>query len=151
VGHMCILTDGPSCHCGGHGCLEACVSGWALVRDAENIAHLNPDSAIARLPSLTPSALAELAGGGDHQAKALWEKAGRMLGTGIANLMNLLNPECIVLVGGLAKAGDLLLDPAKQAWETQAFDRAWASTSVKIGTLSEWAGVRGAIQPFLEK
>lgn len=150
AGHMCIQADGPLCHCGARGCLEACVSGWAFVRDAEEIARNTPASAIARLPSLTPLALARLAEGGDAYARSLWEKAGTMLGTGIANLMNLLNPDCVVLAGGLGKAGSLLLDPARRAWESQAFEEAHKSTAVKMGALGEWAGVRGAIQPFLD-
>ncbi len=147
---MCVQADGPLCRCGARGCLEACVSGWALERDAREIARQDPASAIASLPAFTPHALAELASGGDPQARALWEKAGAMLGVGIANLMNLLNPDLIVLVGGLGKAGDLLLGPARRAWESQAFEEAHTSTSVKFGALGEWAGVRGAIQPFLE-
>ncbi len=151
VGHMCIRADGPLCHCGARGCLEACVSGWALMRDAGQIAKRHPESAIAELSPRTPLTLAELASAGDRQARALWENAGAMLGTGIANLMNLLNPDRIVLVGGLGGAGDLLFEPARRAWESQAFKEARTFTSVKPGVLGKWAGVRGAIQPFLEK
>ena len=102
------------------------------------------------MPEITPRALADLAAAGDAAALALWERAGRMLGHGIANLMNLLNPEVIVLVGGLARAGELLLGPARECWEAQAFARAHRSTRVVMGELGEWAGVRGAIQPLLE-
>ncbi len=151
AGHMCVRADGPLCRCGARGCLEACVSGWALMRDADQIAKRDPESAIAGVSPRTPLALAELATAGDRQARTLWENAGAMLGTGIANLMNLLNPDCIVLTGGLGEAGALLLKPARRAWESQAFKETRASTSVKPGVLGEWAGVRGAIQPFLGK
>lgn len=150
AGHMSIQANGPLCRCGSRGCLEACVSGWAIVRDAEEIARNNPDSEIARLPSLTPLTLAKLARNGEPNARALWEKAGTMLGIGIANLMNLFNPECVVLVGGLGKAGSLLVDPARRTWENQVFGRAHQSTVVKMGTLGEWAGARGTIQPYLD-
>jgi glucokinase len=148
VGHMCVQADGPECSCGGRGCLEACVSGWALIRDAKAAAK-DPASAIASLPEITAERLAGLALAGDAGARSLWESAGRMLGIGVANLMNLLNPECIVLAGGLARAGDLLLAPARRAWERQAFELARASCQVRLASLGEWAGVRGAIQPFL--
>ncbi|MEK6710349.1 MAG: ROK family protein, partial [Nitrospinota bacterium] len=148
VGHMCIQAGGPECTCGARGCLEACVSGWALARDARAAAR-EPGSALASLPELTPKRLADLALAGDAGALALWEKAGTMLGTGIANLMNLLNPECVVLVGGLAQAGELLLAPARRAWERQALGRARASAPVLLGALGEWAGARGAVQPLL--
>lgn len=150
VGHMCVQADGPLCNCGARGCLEACISGWALIRDANTIAQEKPGSPISALPTLTPQDLAILAIQGDEDARALWDKAGKMLGIGIANLMNLLNPECIVLAGGLAKAGALLLEPARKTWESQAFGRAHETTSVLMGTLGEWAGVRGAVQPLLK-
>lgn len=149
VGHMCIQAGGPLCSCGARGCLEACVSGWALVREAKIIASRNPASPIPSMTDLTPKRLAELALAGDADVRALWEKCGRMLGIGIANLMNLLNPEAIILAGGLAQAGPLLLDPARKAWEMQAFRRAYVSSQVLPASLGEWAGVRGAIQPFL--
>jgi len=149
AGHMCVQAGGPECTCGARGCLEACVSGWALTRDARAAAARNPASAIASLAEITPKRLADLALGGDAEARALWERAGEMLGTGIASLMNLLNPEAIVLAGGLVQAGDLLLGPARRAWERQAFERARASAQVLPAALGEWAGVRGAVQPFL--
>lgn len=150
VGHMCILVDGPECTCGGRGCLEACFSGWALTRDAKALARERPDSALAAQEKLTPHHLARMAEAGDPDAAVLWKRAGKMLGTAIANLMNLLNPACIVLAGGMAQAGDLLLNPARAAWQTQAFERAHRSTPVLLASLGEWAGVRGAVQPLLE-
>lgn len=150
VGHMCIQADGPMCTCGAKGCLEACVSSWALIRDANAIARNNPDSSIASLDSVTPKNLAALAiNKGNKDVLELWKKAGTMLGIGIANLMNLLNPDRIVLVGGLARAGNLLLEPAKITWKAQAFERAAETTIVRVGTLDEWAGTRGAVQPLL--
>lgn len=149
IGHMCVQADGPECHCGARGCLEACVSGWALLRDAGELARNAPGSPIAKLSPCTPEGLAELAQSGDADAKGLWEHAGRMLGTGLGSIMNLLTPERIVLVGGLARAGELLLAPSRVAWERQAFAAAHEATQVRIGTLGGWAGVQGAIQPFL--
>ncbi|MDA1000164.1 MAG: ROK family protein [bacterium] len=150
IGHMCVQAEGPACHCGARGCLEACVSGWALLRDAEELARTSPGSPIAKLTPRTPEGLAELAQSGDAQARALWERAGRMLGVGLASIMNLLNPECIVLTGGLVRAGELLMTPARAAWESQAFEAAHRAAQVKTGALGGWAGVRGAIQPFME-
>lgn len=151
VGHMCVQADGPPCHCGARGCLEACISGWALTRDAEQLARLEPGSPIAALADFAPHTLAKLALEGDRQTRALWEKAGAFLGIGIANLMNLLNPDVIVMTGGLGGAGNLLYEPARRAWKKQAYDAAHASTSVVFGALGEWAGVRGAVQAFLRK
>ncbi|MBT3435628.1 MAG: ROK family protein [Nitrospinaceae bacterium] len=151
VGHICVQADGPLCHCGARGCLEAFISAWALSRDAEQLARSAPDSPIAALCDFAPHSLAKLAIEGDAQARALWENAATFLGIGIANLMNLLNPEIIVLAGGLCGAGDLLYEPARRAWEKQAYDAAHTSTSVEFGDLGEWAGARGAVQVYLQK
>lgn len=149
VGHMIIEQNGKPCACGARGCLEAHFSGWALARDARAHAAQHPDSAIASLDAISPVALSELAGAGDHAAKLLWENGGHALGTGIANVMNLLNPERVVLTGGLANARAHFWPTAQRAWEESAFERAHRSSQVLWGTLGEWAGARGAVQHFL--
>lgn len=149
IGHMAIEINGKLCTCGSHGCLEAYFSSWALVRDAKAHAELHPDSAIGALDKISPISLSELAGSGDDEARAIWENSGYALGVGIANIMNLLNPECIVLVGGLVNAKDYFLPAAQNAWEENSFEQASSSSKVIWGKLGEWAGVRGAIQPFL--
>ncbi len=149
VGHMIIEQNGKPCTCGARGCLEAYFSGWALERDAKAYAAQHPDSAIASLDEISPIALAELAGSGDHAAQLLWKNGGHALGTGIANIMNLLNPESIVLAGGLANAREHFLPAARRTWEESAFERAHGSSQVLWGTLGEWAGARGAVQHFL--
>ena len=151
IGHMGIETNGKPCTCGSRGCLEAYFSGWALVRDAKTHAEQNPDSAIGALHKISPVSLAELAASGDDEAKAIWENGGYALGVGIANIMNLLNPESIVLVGGLVNAKEHFLPAAQKAWEENSFEQASSSSTVLLGKLREWAGVRGAIQPFLQQ
>lgn len=149
IGHTIIQKDGKPCACGSRGCLEAHFSGRALVRDAKARAARLPDSAIGSLDEISPVSLANLAGGGDREAKTLWEDGGRALGVGIANVMNLLNPESIVLAGGLLNAREHFLPSARSVWEETSFSRASRSSQVLPGELGEWAGVRGAIQPFL--
>lgn len=149
IGHTIIEKEGESCACGSRGCLEAHFSGWALVRDAKAHAARRPESAIASLAEISPASLANLAAAGDRDAKALWENGGRALGVGIANVMNLLNPESIVLAGGLLNAKEHFLPSARSAWEERSFAQASRSSRVLPGELGEWAGVRGAIQPFL--
>ncbi|MCY3825721.1 MAG: ROK family protein [Nitrospinae bacterium] len=149
IGHMAIEINGKQCTCGSHGCLEAYFSSWALVRDAKAHAKRYPDSAIGSLDKISPISLSELAGSGDDEARAIWENGGYALGVGIANIMNLLNPECIVLAGGLVNAKDYFLPTAQNAWEENSFEQASSSSKVFLGKLGEWAGVRGAIQPFL--
>ena len=148
VGHMVVETNGKPCTCGSRGCLEAYFSGWALERDAKALAERNPDSAIGLIDKISPIVLSKLAGSGNLDARSIWENGGHALGVGIANIMNLLNPECIVLVGGLANAKEHFLPAAQKAWEANSFEQARNSSKVLLGKLGEWAGVRGAIQPF---
>ena len=150
IGHMIIEKNGKSCTCGSRGCLEAYFSSWALERDAKDHTELHPDSAVVALDKISPISLSELAASGDDKARAIWENSGYALGVGIANIMNLLNPECIVLVGGLVNAKEYFLPAAQKAWEENSFKQASNSSKVIWGKLGEWAGVRGAIQPFLQ-
>ncbi len=150
IGHMVIEKNGKPCTCGSRGCLEACFSGWALERDAKAYAARHPGSAVASADEISPLSLAELAGSGDHEAKSIWENSGYALGVGIANIMNLLNPECIVLAGGLMNAKEHFLPSAQKAWEENSFEQASRSSKVFGGELGQWAGARGAIQPFFQ-
>ncbi len=150
IGHIVIEKNGKPCTCGSSGCLEAYFSSWALVRDAKAHGIRHPDSAIGKVEKISPISLAELAVSGDHAARAIWENGGHALGVGIANIMNLLNPASIVLVGGLMNAKEHFLPSAQRAWEANSFEQASSSSKVFIGKLGEWAGVRGAIQPFLQ-
>ena len=150
IGHMVVEKNGKPCTCGSRGCLEAYFSSWALEKDAKAYAARHPDSAIGSIDKITPLSISELAGSGDHAAKRIWENGGHALGVGIANLMNLLNPECIVLVGGLMNAKDHFLPSAQKAWEENSFEQARSSSKVLLGELGQWAGARGAIQPFLQ-
>ena len=151
IGHMVIEKNGKPCTCGSRGCLEAYFSSWALERDAKDHAEQHPDSAIGALEIISPITLSELAGSGDHEAKTIWENCGYALGVGIANIMNLLNPESIVLAGGLLNAKEHFLPATQMAWEKNSFKQARNSSKVLFGKLSEWAGARGAIQPFLQE
>ena len=151
IGHMVIEKNGKPCTCGSSGCLEAYFSSWALARDAKTHAEQHPDSPIGSIDEISPISLAEFAVSGDHAARAIWENGGYALGVGIASIMNLLNPASIVLVGGLMNAKEHFLPSAQRAWEANSFEQACSSSKVFIGKLGEWAGVRGAIQPFLEE
>ena len=151
IGHMTIEKNGKQCTCGSRGCLEAYFSGWSLEREARVYTEKHPDSAIGKVEKISPISLAELAVSGDRAARAIWENGGYALGIGIANIMNLLNPESIVLVGGLMNAKAHFLPSAQRAWEANSFEQAHNSSKVLLGKLGEWAGVRGAIQPFAVK
>jgi len=119
LGHMVVDLDGPRCqgNCPNHGCLEAVASGTALAREARRLGEERPDSALgaalAAGREITGLLTTELAHDGDAAAREALAVVGRRLGVGIANFVNLFNPEVVVVGGGVLAAGDLLLEPAR--------------------------------------
>lgn len=118
-GHMVIDLDGPPCqgNCPNRGCLESLASGTALAREGLLAANGAPDSALgealARGQEITGQLITELALDGDELSREVIAIIGRRLGVGIANLANILNPEVVVIGGGVIGADELLLAPAR--------------------------------------
>jgi glucokinase len=117
-GHMVIAVDGPLCTCGNRGCLEMLVSGTALGRAARRAAEELPDSgfgrALAAGREITGMLATELAHDGDPVARDVVTLVGYHLGVGLSNVINILNPEVVVVGGGVIAAGELLLEPARK-------------------------------------
>jgi glucokinase len=119
LGHMEIDFDGPPCsdNCPGRGCAEIFVSGTALVREATRLAEQSPDSGLGRAleagQTLAGPLVTELAHDGDLAAREVIELLGRRLGVVITSLVNIFNPQMIVVGGGVIAAGELLLAPAR--------------------------------------
>ncbi|HEY1457135.1 MAG TPA: ROK family protein [Solirubrobacteraceae bacterium] len=120
LGHMVIDQNGPPCQgsCPGRGCLESLASGTALAREAQRVAGEQPDGGLGRALAggreISGALVTELAHDGDPSANEVVELIGRRLGLGIVNLVNMLNPEVVVVGGGVIAAGELLLDPARR-------------------------------------
>lgn len=118
IGHVIVEPGGPRCGCGNRGCLETVASGTAIGRMAQEAAEEDPTSTLGRegRDSLDARRVVELARGGDAGSLAILAEAGRRLGEGIAGLVNVLDPDLVVVGGGAAAgAGDLLLAPARAA------------------------------------
>lgn len=119
-GHMVIDVDGPPCTppCPNHGCLEVLASGRALGREALRLAQQRPESGLGRALAsgreITGMLTTELAHDGDEAAREAVATIGSYLGVGIANVVNVLNPEVVVVGGGVIAAGELLLQPARE-------------------------------------
>jgi glucokinase len=126
LGHMVIDFDGPPCqgNCPNHGCVETFASGTALAREAQRIAGEQPDSDLARALAegreLAGPLVTELAHDGDAAAVEAIELIGSRLGVAIASLVNIFNPEVVVVGGGVIAAGELLLAPARAEMERRA-------------------------------
>jgi glucokinase len=120
LGHMVIDEDGPPCttNCPNHGCLEALASGSALAREGQRAAAEHPDSALGEAlvagREITGLLITELAQDGDELAREVIATIGTHLGVGIANIANMLNPEVVVIGGGVIAADELLLAPARE-------------------------------------
>jgi glucokinase len=118
LGHMVIELDGPRCHgnCPNHGCAEVYCSGTALVEEAQRLGAIRPGSGLERLlrnATLAGPLVTELAYDGDAAALEAIDLIGSRLGVVIANVLNIFNPQVIVIGGGVIAAGELLLAPAR--------------------------------------
>jgi glucokinase len=126
LGHMVVDEDGPPCsgNCPNHGCLESVASGTALAREALRVARATPDCGLGRAMAagraITGALVTELAHDGDAAARDVVALIGTRLGVGIGNLVNMLNPEVVVVGGGVIAAGELLLAPAREVVRTRA-------------------------------
>ena len=149
AGHMAVEADGERCGCGAQGCLEAYASATAILRDARAALARGEGTALrgpfgGRPEALTAKDVSDAARAGDPVARGILERAGRYLGVGLASLVNLLNPDLITLAGGLAAAGDLLLQPALAELERRAFAVLLCRTRVELSALADTAGMLGA-------
>lgn len=129
IGHQTILLDGPLCSCGNRGCLETLVSARALA---------------AACGQTTVERAVEAARAGDPRAARGFAQCGTYLGVGIANAIVLLTPDVVVVGGGVARAGDLLLGPARDEIRRRVRVTDLAGTSIVTSTLGVWAGAVGA-------
>jgi len=149
IGHSNIYYDGRPCKCGLNGCFETYVSGPGLVKTAlEKLERHTFDSILrkkATQGALSPIDITNAAIAGDIIALETYEFTGQILGYKLADLVSYIDPEAIILVGGLAKAGALLLDPAKKHFEKNLLHIYRESVMLAISNLNnDDAGILGA-------
>lgn len=150
LGHMVVDADGPPCHgnCPNRGCLEAVASGTALVREVSLAVSRRPDTALGRAleegRELTGPLIDELARAGDPVALEALRRVGRNLGLGLANVVNVLNPEVIVVGGGVIGAGELVLEPAREVMRARALPPGRDEVRVVPAAFGPEAGMVGA-------
>ncbi|HSK90517.1 MAG TPA: ROK family protein [Euzebyales bacterium] len=147
-GHLIIAEGGPPCPCGNRGCLEALASGSAIGRAArEGVAArtLPEGSALYQIAELTGADVTTAAQAGDEGARGVLVAAGHWLGVGIASLVNVLDPEIVIIGGGVIDAGALILDSATAAYHERVVAREHRDVPpvVRAG-LGDDAGVIGA-------
>ncbi|OQY16648.1 MAG: transcriptional regulator [Anaerolineaceae bacterium 4572_32.2] len=149
VGHITIEPGGPLCGCGNRGCLEALASGTAIARVArervaQNVPTLMTDMTDGDPERITARLVAEAASRGDSEAQEILSEAMDYLGIGMANLVNLFNPQLIVIGGGLMNIGEKLFRPVRRAIDQHTFTPATQAVRVVPAALGDNAGVLGA-------
>lgn len=150
IGHIKLqMNGGPICGCGDTGCLEAFASGPAIVAMAQDYIRGGKSTkfremAAAEGGEITPYMVAKAAEEGDPVAKRIFEIVGEYIGIGLTSVINLLNPEKVIIGGGVAEAGDLLFDPIRRTIKERAMVVAGNSVEIVPAELGNSAGVIGA-------
>ncbi|HEU5139230.1 MAG TPA: ROK family transcriptional regulator [Bacillales bacterium] len=154
IGHMTIDIDGPKCSCGNYGCLQALAAGPVITdRAAKEIAtgreSLLEQLAEGDLQSITGEMVHRAAEKGDPLSVEILDEIGRYLGIGLTNLIHTVNPDRIVIGGGVAKSGDYILDSIKKTIAQRALTDKAKRTGVHLSKLGEHATAIGAISLLL--
>jgi len=149
VGHMTIDDNGPLCNCGNKGCWEALASGTALAREAKRRIREGAKTSVLKYvdgdaEEITAQIIHSAAEQGDKLAKDLIARTGYYVGVGIANLINIFNPELIVIGGGLSNIGDMLLKPAFKEAAERSYKEAFQAVRFVSAGLGRNSGVLGA-------
>ena len=149
IGHIKLeMHDGLLCGCGDSGCFEAYASGPSIVAMAKDYVQGGKSAKFRELAgsvdAITPAIVAKAAEEGDVVAKKIFERMGEYLGIGLASVVNLLNPEKIVIGGGVADAGDILFEPLRKTLKDRAMPIQGEAVEVVHASLGNTAGIIGA-------
>jgi glucokinase len=156
IGHTTIDVTGRRCKCGNYGCLEAYASGPSIADRAREAVASDDGALLVRmvggeLSRITAATVYEAARGGDEVALDVVRETARLLGVGIANLLNIFNPDVVVIAGGVTHAGEALFEPLKREVRKRAFRPAVDACRIVPGTLPGSAGVVGAVAAFKQQ
>ena len=153
VGHMKIVKDGKLCGCGQRGCFEAYVSATGLIREAVSRLTVNKQNLLYKmidgdLMKLEAKDIFDAAREGDAFSLDLVDYEAEYLALGIANILNIINPEVVVLGGGVALAGDILLNPMREKMVKYALPVTLEELQIVQGVLGNEAGIKVAVGLF---
>jgi glucokinase len=156
VGHTTIETQGRRCACGNYGCLEAYASGPNIAMRAREAIESGETSMLTDmtdgdLDAITAQTVYDANDRGDLVAREVVRETARFLGAGVANLLNVYNPDVVVLAGGVARAGEALFTPLRAEVRRRAFKPAVDAARIVPGVLPGTAGVVGAVRMFLHE
>ncbi len=157
IGHLPLSDSGMVCSCGARGCLETFCSGSAIAKRAQELAASRPD-AVSRMveqsggsvENITAKAVVEAASEGDMAASRIIRDAARWLARGLLTIIRIMNPDKIVLGGGVTQAGKLLLDPVYEALAEMKSPTIDYSTEIVFAELGTYSPLYGAVALALE-
>jgi glucokinase len=154
IGHMSIDTDGLYCPCGNYGCLERYIGRDGIIQRFKMYLSKGIETNINNhldKGEITPRAIAQAAEAGDRLAREVMEETGRILGNALATLVNVLNPEVFVIGGGVANAGDLILEPARREMKKRAYTIPAQKAIIVPAALKNDAGIVGSACVAVDK
>jgi glucokinase len=156
LGHMTIDSTGRRCKCGNYGCLEAYASGPAIAARAVEGVEAGAETALPAyvagdLSRITAQVVYEAAHDGDVYAREVVHDTAKVLGAGVANIINIFNPQVVVICGGVTLAGDQLFVPLRSEVKRRAFKPAANACRIVPGELTGTAGVYGAAAVFMRR
>lgn len=154
IGHMKLVKDGKLCGCGQKGCFEAYASATGLIREAISRLIVNKQNLLytmieGKLDTLEAKDIFDAAKEGDKFSLDLVEYEAEYLAMGIGNILNIINPEKIVLGGGVAMAGEILMNPVKEKLKKYALPVTLKNIEIVQGVLGNEAGIKGAVGLFV--
>lgn len=156
IGHMVIDVNGPKCTCGNYGCLQTFASGPAIVQLAAKELRLGQQSMLTELVDgdlsrITGELIHEAAVAGDMLCRNILAQAGRYLGIGVTNLIHIVNPQRIIIGGGLANSGNFLLQSMQETIRQRALTSSAKGTELMLSKFREDASVMGAVALILSE
>lgn len=156
IGHTTVDYNGPRCRCGNNGCLEVMASGLAIAKRAVQAIKEGETSSISELVNhdlneINAKIVAAAADQGDKLGRSIMKRTGEYLGTGVANIINLLNPELVIIGGGVMEAGALIFSPLKKTVQQRAFSVSAESVRILPVSLGRDCTVIGAAALILKE
>ena len=150
IGHTTVICDGLKCTCGNIGCLEAYACSGGILKRV-NDALLKERDNDSRQPLTNLKQIDQMVMQGNEIVLNVIKETGVILGIAIANIANLLNPEMIVLFGGVTNLGENLVGPLKEEVKKRAFKKATESLRIELSQLGDNSGILGAARNILSK
>lgn len=148
IGHLTIDENGPLCACGNHGCLEAIAGGRAIALQAQEAVRNKQRTQLASIQpveSITARDVAAAARRGDLLAQQILARAGTHIGIAIAGMVNLFNPALVIIGGGVAQTGDILLEPIRQVVQRRSLPAATRVVRITTAMLGRRSSSMGAV------